>query len=80
MLLNEENIRMVIAISEKSELGLHMSLTEFQRQVMENNFFIEKQFGCVYMSNIPSTYPEDTILHAAAKRFMYMCMRSYVNA
>lgn len=80
MLLNEDNIRMVIAISEEAKMGLHQSLTEFQRQVMENNFLIEKIFGCTYMSHIPSHFPEDVILHAAAKRFMYICMRSYVNA
>ena len=32
------------------------------------------------MSHIPSHFPEDTILHAAAKRFMFICMRGYMNA
>ena len=45
MLLNEDHIRMCIQISQdslenKSGLGLHQCLMEFQRQVMENNFAV----------------------------------------
>ena len=32
------------------------------------------------MSMIPQHFPNDPELHASAKRFMFICMRSYVNA
>lgn len=84
MLLNPEHIRMCIHINlttaPEDGLGLHQCLMEFQKQVMENNFGIERNFGCQYMSMIPTNHPDDVQLHASAKRFMFICMRAYVNA
>ena len=79
MLLNEDNLRMCVEIS-LGGTGLHETLMEFQKQVMENNFFIERSFGCKYMSMIPKNHPDDTELHASAKRFMFICMRAYTKA
>lgn len=32
------------------------------------------------MSKIPAVFPDDTQMHASAKRFMFICMRAYLNA
>ncbi len=80
MLLTDDTLRMVIDISANTHLSLHMCLMEFQRQLMENNFHIEKVFGCGFMSNIPTHFAGDTIMIATAKRFMFICSRAYLNA
>ena len=45
MLLNEDNLKMIIDICDINKQGLHASLTEFQRQVMENNFHVSIKYS-----------------------------------
>lgn len=79
MLLHEGNIREMIDQSISKNIGLHLVAVEFQRDVLENNFQIEKNFGCTTLSLIPEKYPGDTELLDAAKAFMLACLRSFVD-
>ena len=62
------------------DIGLNQAAIRFQRDVLENNFQIEKDFGCKYLSMIPVKHEGDDELINYAKEFMFTAMRSYMNA
>jgi hypothetical protein len=37
-------------------------LVDYQQQVMEDEWRIEKQFGCQYLSALTQIYPSDTLM------------------
>lgn len=80
MLLEEYNIVEIINDSVESRNGLHLAAVEFQRDVLEHNFGIERNFGCKYLAMLAVHHPDDSVIIEAAKTFMFTCMRSYVNA
>lgn len=45
---------------------------------MEFDWNIEREFGCTYLSHLASHYPNDKEMLNAAKKFMFIAMRSYV--
>jgi hypothetical protein len=47
---------------------------------MEDVWRIEKNFGCQFLSRVTDYYANDVKVHQAAKRFMFVAMRSYVNS
>jgi hypothetical protein len=79
MLLYEPNVTEIIKISVDSNVGLHLAAVEFQRDVLENNFGIDRNFGCKYLSMLAVHYPDDGEVIEAAKTFMLTCMKSYVS-
>lgn len=80
MLLEEYNIVEIIQDSFETKQGLHLAAVEFQRDVLEHNFGIERNFGCKYLAMLAVHHPDDGEVIEAAKNFMFTCMRSYVNA
>ena len=46
---------------------------------MEKEWNIESDFGCAYLSQLATHYPHDKEMINAAKKFMFMAMRSYVS-
>jgi hypothetical protein len=52
---------------------------EFQRDVMEFNHQIERNFGCKCLSLIPRSSPDDKELEEAAVGFMLASMECYVK-
>lgn len=80
MMLDKYHIREMINSSYQKKLGLHLAAIEFQRDVLENNFQIEKNYGCKYLSMLGVKHKEDTELIEAAKDFMFTCMKCYVTA
>jgi hypothetical protein len=80
MLLNDHNIQEIIQDSLTLGTGLHMSAVEFQRDVLEYNFGVEKNYGCRYLATLSNHYSNDEEVIEAAKVFMFTCMKSYVNA
>ncbi len=52
MLLDEANMREMIQESATKNIGLDRVAVEFQRDVLEYNFRIERNFGCKYLSII----------------------------
>lgn len=79
MLLEEYNMVEIINDSVESKQGLHLAAVEFQRDVLEFNFGIERNFGCKYLAMLAIHHPDDLEVIDAAKTFMFTCMRSYVN-
>lgn len=59
--------------------SLYEITIEYQRDVMENSWGIERSFGCQYLSRVTQHFPDDQEIFNAAKRFMFIAMRSYVN-
>lgn len=80
MMLLDENIDEVISDSLVKCNGLQNSAIEFQRDVLENNFQIERNFGCKYLSQLEIKHPGDLELIEAGKNFMYSAMKSYLKA
>eukprot|EP01038_Epipyxis_sp_PR26KG_P009488 gene9488-12781_t len=78
MLLEPENMMEIINDSIKQNIGLHVSAVNFQKDVMQNNFQIEKEFGCQYLSMIPMKHSEDLEVILGAKDFMFTAMKAYV--
>eukprot|EP01041_Mallomonas_annulata_P008209 gene8209-16883_t len=79
-IMNKENIRDIIDKQAQSKKPLNEMLTEFQRDVLEFKFQIDRDYGCQYLGMIPKTFVDDLEMLNAAKRFMFICMRSYVDA
>lgn len=59
---------------------LSRTLPELQRVIMARDCKIEPVFGCQYYGMLPRRFPKDEEIANAIKRFMYVCMRSYVSA
>lgn len=79
MMLDEKNLNDMINDSVRKNIGLHEGAVHFQRDVMEYNYQIEREFGCRYLALIPQNHPDDTELLEATKAFMFSALRSYVN-
>ena len=79
MMLDPENISEIVRDSETLKKPLHEASMEFQRDVLEYNFQIERNFGCKYLSQIPSKMPDDVEMLELAKRFMFTAMRCYLE-
>jgi hypothetical protein len=41
---------------------LYVMLVDYQQDVMEQEWCIEKQFGCQYLSALTQIYPTDTLM------------------
>ncbi len=80
MMLDTTNIDEIVEDTFVRKIGLNQSAIDFQRDALENNFQIEKNFGCKYLSQIPIKHEGDVELIEAAKEFMFTAMRSYINA
>ncbi len=80
MMLDTTNIDEIVEDTFARNIGMNQSAIDFQRDTLENNFQIEKNFGCKYLSLIPVKHEGDVELIEAAKEFMFTAMRSYVNA
>lgn len=74
------NIDEIVMDSIEKDLALNMAAVEFQRDVLENNFQIEKDYGCRYLSMIPMKHEGDNEMIEAAKSFMYTALVSYNSA
>ena len=80
-MLDTHNLDLIIdrTLASNGKCPLHVSAMEFQRDSLEYNFGIERDFGCKYMSDIPQNFPDDIEMQEGAKSFMFTAMRSYVN-
>lgn len=52
---------------------------DFQRDVLERNFQIERENGCIYMANIPRRFPMDLDLNQGTSDFMMASMACYTK-
>lgn len=80
MMLDEGNINEMINEAKRKNMGLHDVAVHFQRDVMEFNHQIERDFGCRYLATIPDNHPGDTELIEATKTFMFTALKSYLKA
>jgi hypothetical protein len=80
MLLDDSNIREIINDCTSKSIGLHQSEIEFQRDVMEYNFQIERNYGCYILGNVGDKYPDDPEMVEHAKEFMLGCMKGFIKA
>lgn len=80
MMLSKSNVNEIVEDTFAKNIGLNQAAIDFQRDVLENNFQIEKDFGCKYLSLVPAKHEGDVELIEAAKEFMFTAMRSYLNA
>ncbi len=74
------NIDEIVEDSVNSGKPLHLTAMEFQRDILEFNYQIERNYGCDYMSRIPNEFKNDTELNIAARDFMMAAMKSFTKA
>ena len=79
-LLNKETIRIIVEDQLQSKKPLNELLQDFQRDLLENRFHIERNYGCRYLSSLAKTFAGDNEILNAAKRFMFICMRTFIDA
>lgn len=79
MLLSDEGIHRIVTDAAKNNNALHAQAIEFQRDVMEFNFGIERVWGCNQIGKVHMNYPNDTALHMGAGSFMRVAMYSFVE-
>lgn len=58
---------------------LSVLLPRLQRHIMAFDCRIEPIYGCRYLGMVPQSQPQDIELQNGIKRFMFICMRAYVN-
>lgn len=54
--------------------------TDLQRDNMEYNLRIERNYGCKLLSQLPTLYPEDEELLNSLEEFMFTCLKTYLNS
>ena len=80
-MLNEQKyVESIVNQSLKTNSDLSKVSVNFQTDVMEKMFQIEKKFGCSYMVRIPHIYPSDALMINAVKDFTYATVKCYYNA
>lgn len=79
MMLDQSHIKSIVLKSTRQPAGLHVSAIEFQRDVLEFNCQIERNYGCKYLSMLGQKFADDNELIEAAKKFMFTCMRCYLK-
>lgn len=61
MLLDADNQREMVLESCAQEIGLDRVAVEFQRDVLEYNFHMERNFACKQLANLTELYPGKAI-------------------
>ena len=79
-ILDRGNIEAIVEDCRSGEMMLHGAAMEFQRDVLEYNFQIDRDFGCEEMSKIPLVQDSDRELNEAAREFMYCAMKAFLTA
>lgn len=79
MLLSDSGITRIITDSQNHDRALHLQAIEFQKDVLEYNFGVEKSWGCQQLGMITKHYPDDKELHQGAGAFMKVAMYSYIE-
>jgi hypothetical protein len=79
ILLHDTNIRNIVDRSVDKKLALNEAAVDFQRDVLEYNYQIERDHGCRSLSIIQNKYSGDDEILDAAHIFMQSCLRSYIN-
>jgi hypothetical protein len=79
MMSDPAHHKYIVFNSEKRQIGLHLAAIDFQRDVLEYNCQIERNFGCQYLSMLGMKFPEDTEIINSAKEFMLACMQCYLK-
>jgi hypothetical protein len=77
MMETRANVEEIVDISWKTSTPLHVAAMEFQKDVMEFNFQIERQFGCQYIAVLNNSDDEDIV--EAASDFMFTCLKCYLS-
>ena len=80
MLNENQHIESIVNQSMKANIDLSKISVNFQTDVMEKMFQIEKKFGCSYMVRIPHVYKTDNLMINAVKTFTYATIKCYYNA
>jgi hypothetical protein len=78
ILLEEYSIHEIIEISKDRNIALHVAAIDFQRDILEYNYQIKRNFGCQYLAMLPRTHESDEELVELPKEFMLTAMKSYV--
>lgn len=78
MVLIKSNVAEIVEASVTKNIGLYIAAIDFQRDVLEHNFQIERNYGCKYLALIPENHGSDVALLEAAKGFMLTAMKSYL--
>lgn len=79
MILDETNMVEMIEEASRGVKGLETVAAEFQREILEYNFQIERNYGCRHMSALPDVAAGDTELLNAGVDFVRTCQRAYVE-
>jgi hypothetical protein len=79
MIFEEANMLEMIEERARGSRGLEQIASEFQRDVLEQNFQIERNFGCRHMSSLSVTAKDDTELLDAGLEFVRSCQRGYIE-
>lgn len=80
MMLDEGNLNEMINEAKRKNMGLHDVAVNFQRDVMEYNYQMERDFGCRYLATIPDNHPDDAELIKATQDFMFTALKSFLKA
>ncbi len=61
-LVEEEVVKAIITESTTKNIPLHIAAMEYQRDILEFNYGIERDFGCKYLSRVASVFPDDPVI------------------
>jgi hypothetical protein len=78
MMATRSNVEEIVEHSWRNGVALHIAAMDFQKDVMEYSFQIERSFGCQYISVLNTS--DDTELIEAAADFMFACLQCFLAA
>lgn len=79
MMMMKENIAEIVEESNASNTPLYLQSMNFQKDLLERNFQIEREYGCKQLSMVSVNYPDKTELKDASIAFMMAAMSSYLE-
>jgi hypothetical protein len=79
MLLMKENIVEIVQESNATNTPLYLQSMNFQKDVLERNFQIEREYGCKQLSMVYVNFPDNVELRDASAKFMMAAMESYTE-
>ncbi len=78
MILDDKNVDEIVKDSASKNVPLHMAAMEYQRDILEYNIGIERNFGCKYLSRVSQVH-DDPYISELAQTFIYAALKSYIK-
>lgn len=80
VIINPASVGAIVDENESRKSLLYQNVVEYQREYLERNFAVEKEFGSRFLSDLPDSYKSDASLIHEYKKFSLAFLRCFLLA